>query len=151
MSRPDTDALCRLNESVTEPPVTLSDGTPLHLYKNTDLTNPNNDPSLGDSRTYRGHLDEKQYDPTLKGEHQLVLFHYATRSLEDYTSRKILLPGGVYAHDYTALGKRTHQNVRSEAVLAAFEHSNGFDGTSPICESAVQSGYAEHCCRARPT
>jgi hypothetical protein len=129
--------------------VTLADGSPLRVYENTDMTNPNKDTKLGKSRTYRGHLDENTYNSHVTAGYRVVLFHYATRSLEDYTSRKILLPGGVYAHEYMQYGRKFKKDVKDEQVMAAFEHQNGFDGTAPICESAAHAGYAEHCCRGK--
>jgi hypothetical protein len=141
---------CRfdLKEGVNSPPVTTSNGAPLYLYQNTNMTNPSNDPSLGESRTYRGHLDSQKYDPAISPRHQLALFHYVTRSLEDYTTRKIKLPSGIYTYNYVQYGKQARQNLGDASVLARFEHENGFDGTSPVCNSAAERGYAERCCRS---
>lgn len=125
---------------VQNPPVTLTDGTPLHLYQNTGMTNPQNDSALGDSRTYRGHLDHDTYNSTITEEHSLVLFHYVTRSLEDYTSRKINLPSGIFTAKYVQqYGKKQHLDLRDGSVMADFEHANEFDGTSAVCSSAQKA------------
>lgn len=116
------------------------------MYGNTNMTNPNKDPTLGDSRTYRGHLDRDAYDPRVTPGHKLALFHYVTRSLDDYTSRKIKLPSGIYTHNYVRYGKQAHQDLQDAAVMAKFEHANHFDGEAPICESAAQHAYASQCC-----
>lgn len=140
---------CRLEDAadVQNPPVTLTDGTPLHLYQNTGMTNPQNDSALGDSRTYRGHLDHDTYNSTITEEHSLVLFHYVTRSLEDYTSRKINLPSGIFTAKYVQqYGKKQHLDLRDGSVMADFEHANEFDGTSAVCSSAQKAYYAGHCC-----
>lgn len=129
-----------------QPPVTTTDGTPLHLYGNTVMTNPHNRTSLGDSRTYRGHLDKDTYNSAISPDHKLVLFHYVTRSLEDYTSRKVHLASGIYTHSYVKQSKQHHQDVKDKRVMYAFEHKNGFDGTSPVCSSALKSFYAGKCC-----
>lgn len=129
------------------PPVTLTDGTPLHLYGNNGMTNPQNDSALGDSRTYRGHLDADTYDRTITSEHRLVLFHYVTRSLDDYTSRKINLPSGIFTNKYVQqYGKQKHLNLRDGSVMADFEKANDFDGTAAVCSSAQRARYAGHCC-----
>jgi hypothetical protein len=138
---------CRVEgDDIQQPPVTLTDGTPLTFWGNTHMTNPKNDTNLGESRTYRGHLDKDTYDSSINDGYKIVLFHYVTRSLEDYTSRKIRLPSGIYTHNYVSEGKHHHEDLKDARVMSAFEHKNGFDGHAPICSSALQAFYAGHCC-----
>ena len=143
----DQERVCRVEgDDVQEPPVTLTNGSPLKFWGNTHMTNPKNDTALGDSRTYKGHLDKDAYDPRITDDYKIVLFHYVTRSLEDYTSRKIRLPSGIYTHNYVSEGRQHHQDLKDSHVMTAFEHKNGFDGRAPVCSSAPQAFYAGKCC-----
>jgi hypothetical protein len=69
-----------------------------------------------------------------------------TRSLEDYTSRKVKLPSGIYTFEYLHESRRHHEDYMDASILAAFERKNGFDGKSSICSSALTSFYAGQCC-----
>jgi hypothetical protein len=140
--------VCRVEDydDLQKPLVTLTDGTPLRVYGNTEMTNPLNVSSLGDSRTYRGHLDKDSYNSSISSGHRLVLFHYVTRSLEDYTSRKVRLPSGIYTHSYVSQSKAHHEDLKDARVMSAFEHKNGFDGNSAVCSSAQKAYYAGKCC-----
>ena len=110
------------------------------------MTNPKNDTALGDSRTYKGHLDKDAYDPRITDDYKIVLFHYVTRSLEDYTSRKIRLPSGIYTHNYVRMSKKSAVSMADKDVMAKYEHANGFDGTAPICSSVPKNFYVGQCC-----
>ena len=116
------------------------------MFRNTNMTNPAELPELGESRTYIGHLNRTTYSPTITSHHRLALFHYVTRSLEDYTTRKIALPSGIYTHNYVRWGQQSKQDVKDKDVMAEFERANGFDGTAPVCRSARNSHYVGRCC-----
>jgi hypothetical protein len=143
---------CRLDKGgdIGNPPVTTTDGSPVRMFQNTDMTNPNLLPELGDSRTYLGHLNNTTYNAAITDNHKLALFHYVTRSIEDYTSRKIKLPSGMYTHNYVRYGKRSHSDLTDRDVMASFERTNGFDGSSPICSSVLKSFYVGQCCSGNP-
>ena len=143
--------MCRYHSSpgAVNANVTLTDGTPVpRMFTNTQMTNPQRLPELGESHTYLGHLNRTTFNPTVTAKHTLVLFHYVTRSLEDYTSRKIALPSGIYTHNYVQYGKTAHVDIRDKDVMARFEKANNFDGTAPVCRSARQQGYVKRCCSA---
>lgn len=145
------DCTYRLDDDGFEAhPVTLADGTPLAMGENTPMTNPANDTALGRSRTYRGHLDDAVYAQhrAITPQHRLALFHYVTRSLEDYTKRKVKLPSGIYTYNYVKKSKQSHTDVADASTFRDFEHDNGFDGEHDVCGSAVVAGYADRCCRA---
>lgn len=132
------------------PPAVTSDGMPLKMYPNTEMTNPRGVRRLGQTHTYYGHLNRTTYDPTITPKHTLALFHYVTRSLEDYTSRKIALPSGIYTYNYVQYGQAHDRNLDDRAMMAHFEHSYGFDGNAPVCRSVRDSFYVARCCSALP-
>ena len=141
------EGTCRLEDGdVSEPAVTTSDGSRLEVFANTPMTNPHHEPALGESRTYLGHLNNKTYDATITPQHRLALFHYVTRSLEDYTTRKVKLPSGIYTHNYVRMSKKSDVSMADKDVMAKYEHANGFDGTAPICSSVPKNFYVGQCC-----
>jgi hypothetical protein len=116
------------------------------MFPNTGMTNPNRLLALGESRTYLGHLNRTTFSPVITHKHTLALFHYVTRSLEDYTTRKISLPSGLYTHSYVQYGRAAHVDITQATVLARFEKVNGFDGAAAVCRSVRDAGYVRRCC-----
>lgn len=73
---------CRVIDGDLEnPPVVLGDGTPVEMFNVTALTNPEDDPQLGMSRSYLYYMEEG-YNNTINSEYKLLIFHYTTRSLQ---------------------------------------------------------------------
>lgn len=139
--------VCRVEDynDIQNPPVTLMDGTPLHSFI-METKKRTIDTTHGASRSYRG-LEESKYNRTLTDKYSLVLFHFVTRSLEDYTSRKINMVSGKYKARYVQhYGKERHLDLNDPAVMAEFEHGNDFDGIDPVCSSAQTAQYATRCC-----
>ena len=115
------------------------------MFENTEMTNPDKDPNLGRTRSYIGHLNSTLYEnhqliePGIK----LVIFHYVTRSLQEYVTRKSKLPSGLYTHTFVTDHRHSHTNLMDLEAFAAFERSFKFDEEHPICSSVVEAKYAE--------
>lgn len=100
-----------------------------------------------------------------KGE-ALVLFHYVTRSYEEFMDREPTLPG-VYSDKFKERweasraarseatgGSETGQTdaeVEAKAAFDEFEsrHTFNFEGPDhPVCSSIVAADYPNRCCRS---
>lgn len=140
---------CRVEDydDINNPPVSLADGSPVPDVSISGKAKKNKQEMEKGVRSYLGHLKEKSYNRTLTDKYKLVLFHYVTRSLEDYTSRKISLKSGMYKEQYVKqYGKKQNLDLSDPIVMAEFEQANDFDGTAPICSSAQTAQYVSQCC-----
>lgn len=127
-------------------PVLVGDGRELETFENTAELNPTNDARRGRSRTYDGRMNRPEtraMHKRLTPAHRLVLFHYATRSYDEFVSVKLTRKRGGAT---TVNNKADHFDV---ADMAAFEHRRRFDGNATVCASAVKARYAQRCCRGR--
>lgn len=100
-------------------------------------------------RTYSGHLNEKQHKRhrTVPEEQMLVLAHYVTRSFDDYISRKLSRPSGIYAHTFKRLSRsKSAAQLTNETLFDEFEEEQRFNGLDSVCSSIVRNNYAERCC-----
>ena len=103
-------------------------------------------------RSYRGHLrgpDYKNNKAVPQGE-ALVLFHYMTRSFQDFRERKLSRYAGMYVDDFRerrANATRDHGTAPpDEELFDDLEASLGIDRAAPVCSSAVDARYASKCC-----
>lgn len=112
--------------------VAYGDGTPVDMFQ---VKLPN-----GSSKavSYRAHVHEdlEVQKSHLTAEHSLVLFHYVTRSRNDFMQRKINLRSGVYASEFAALAKAAGP-FSEQATFDAFEARHGFDGDHAICHQGA--------------
>lgn len=100
-------------------------------------------------RSYSGHLNARQHDrhKTVPEEQMLVLAHYVTRSFDDYISRKLPRPSGVYAHTFNRMSRsKAAAKMSNETLFDEFEEEQHFNGQDPVCSSIVRNRYAERCC-----
>jgi hypothetical protein len=101
-------------------------------------------------RSYTGHLNDQQYKThkAVPQEQMLVLAHFVTRSFDDYSSRKLSRPSGIYAYSFNRLSKaKAAANMSDEDLFDKFELDQGFNGVAPVCSSMIRHQYAERCCR----
>jgi hypothetical protein len=73
---------------------------------------------------------------------QLALFHYQTRSLEDFT-RKLSTVLSTASLDYLNFCKENDFDPEDPKVLAEYERIVGIDQESDLCGSAVAARYWE--------
>lgn len=102
-------------------------------------------------RSYSGHLNERQHKShkSVPEEQMLVLVHYVTRSFDDYISRKLPRPSGVYAHTFNRLSRsKAAAKLSNETLFDQFEEQQHFNGQDAVCSSMVRENYAERCCTA---
>lgn len=88
------------------------------MFENTATVNPRHDPLLGRSKTYNGRFKEQPWVRThtvLTDRYRLVLFHYTTRSLEEYASLKFHRSHGMHATKYERQVCATNQLGRPYA------------------------------------
>lgn len=100
-------------------------------------------------RSYSGHLNERQHKnhKIVPQEQMLVLAHFVTRSFDDYISRKISRPSGIYAHTFKRLSRsKAAGQMTNETLFDEFEQEQRFNGVEPVCSSMVRNNYAERCC-----
>ena len=104
-------------------------------------------------RTYEGHLKPNEYTDAMRaipeGE-ALVLFHYMTRSFQDFRERKLSRYAGMYVDDFRerrANATRDHGTAPpDEELFDDLEASLGIDHAAPVCSSAADAHYASKCC-----
>ena len=79
-----------------------------------------------------------------------MLFHYVTRSFEDFRARKLKRYAGGYANDFRVQKERAmaeQGDVPSdEELFDALESRMGITQTSRMCKSAVKARYSAQCC-----
>lgn len=96
-------------------------------------------------RSYSGHLNEKQHEKHKKvsQEQMLVLVHYVTRSFDDYISRKLPRPSGIYAHTFNRMSRsKSASKMSNETLFDRFEEEQHFNGQDPVCSSLINHKYA---------
>lgn len=64
-------------------------------------------------RSYEGHLQHHEYDKRWKlpKKEALVLFHYVTRSFQDFRERKLNRYAGAYANDFRIRKEKAVEKV----------------------------------------
>lgn len=94
---------------------------------------------------HRAHLPPEEYEghELLTDAHKIVLFHYVTRSQEDFVGKKVLQgKGGKFQQRFLAIAEEIlgdeketalHDDAVAARVFAALEHEFGFDGDAAIC------------------
>lgn len=103
-------------------------------------------------RTYQGHLQKPEYAHQWRLPHTeaLVLFHYVTRSFEDFRERKLKRYAGGYANDFRVQKERAMaeegEAPSDEELFDDLESRMGITQTAPVCESAVKARYSSRCC-----
>ena len=118
----------------------LGNSEPLNMWRVKMVPNAEDGP-YGASNA--GHLSEAEHKlfTTITNSYQVVLFHYVTRSRDDFVKTKINRRSGVYATQFAAMQSDSGQEHPSEEQLAqqyaAFEHEHGFDGQHAICEQGA--------------
>eukprot|EP00892_Ulva_mutabilis_P012521 jgi/Ulvmu1/9641/UM054_0073.1 len=132
------------------PRTVLSNGARLHASPDTHLYNPKHYKSWGSSYAYLGVLRPENGSPDITMGHELVLFHYFTRSFEDYVQRKITRIAGRQTVDYRTYCEDARLHPEDPAAIAGYEKQEGFDRSAPICESAMHAGYARRIFEERP-
>jgi hypothetical protein len=99
----------------------------------------------GKAISYRAHVDEADQaeKSQLTRDHSLVMFHYVTRSRDDFLKRKINLRSGVYASEFAALATAAGPYSQLQGTFDAFEAHHGFDGDHAICKqgAALSAAY----------
>ena len=107
----------------------------------------------GKCRSYGGHLQGDAYNPTtstIPRTQTLVLFHYMTRSFQDFSERKLSRYAGMYVDDFRERRARAATERGStpsdEELLDELENDLGIDSAATVCESAVRANYASRCC-----
>jgi hypothetical protein len=137
-----------------QPHTILADGTPMEMFENTEETNPRGDALLGRTKTYDGRFHGNaafnDAHTVPKRDYRLVVFHYVTRSQQQFVDLKLTRSTGKYAKAYRRQASKSPQGLYSPAIMARFEHGMGFDGEQPVCSSAVDAGYVERCCGNAP-
>jgi hypothetical protein len=99
-----------------------------------------------------GHLSDNELEKfkTVTDDAQIVLFHFVTRSQNDFMTRKINLRSGVYATEFKnmTIGDGSASGEDGEArelpsgrkldgLYARFERDHGFDGDYPVCRQGA--------------
>jgi hypothetical protein len=117
----------------------LGNSEPLNMWRVKMVPGANDGP-FGASNA--GHLSEVEHRffTDITADYQIVLFHYVTRSQEDFIQRKINLRSGIYATQFAAMQTTASSAPTSDEVdaqYAAFEREHGFDGRFPICEQGA--------------
>jgi hypothetical protein len=124
------------------PKVTYSNGRMVYLRNVTASMNTRGHP--GYWRSYDG---TKAPDTRITDYHRLVLFHYVTRSLQDYTEKKLKAVTGSQSTAYLIFCEKHMRSPEDPEMLRMYENLAGFDGKAPVCASAI--GYHSNCCGDR--
>jgi hypothetical protein len=125
------------------------------MRDNTPQVNPHKDPALGRIRSYDGHLKAPAWNAhtTLTDAHRLVIFHYVTRSVQDYITRNMprAAGSGKFAKSAKEYKKQLSNGGADDPFdpkrIAAFERKHGFDGSADVRASAQAADYTARCCR----
>ena len=115
----------------------LGNSEPLNMWRVKMIPSSDDRGPFGASNA--GHLSEAEHKffTQITNDYQIVLFHYVTRSQEDFVQRKINRRSGVYATQFAALQKADGgelDGLQLDAQYAAFEHQHGFDGDHSVCQ-----------------
>ena len=101
----------------------------------------------------RGHLQGDAYNAetsTIPRTQTLVLFHYMTRSFQDFSERKLSRYAGMYVDDFRARRERAaaqHGSTPSDSeLLDELEESLGINAAAPVCNIAARAEYASRRC-----
>lgn len=104
-------------------------------------------------RSYGGHLQAGAYNEATKAIPQgeaLVLFHYMTRSFQDFSERKLSRYAGMYVDDFRERREKAAEQsgtTPSDAELFDdLEDSLGINLAAPVCKSAIKANYGSRCC-----
>lgn len=113
----------------------LGNSEPLNMWRVDMEPNSGTEGPFGSS--YAGHLSdaEHRFFSDITSDYQIALFHYVTRSQDDFVQRKINLRSGKYATQFAEVaGGNPTTPEALDAQYATFEREHGFDGNFPICE-----------------
>lgn len=81
---------------------------------------------------HAGVLRPENAHPEITNTHEMVLFHYFTRSFEDYIDRKILRIAGRQTVDYRMYCEDNNLHPEDPAAIAGYEALQGFDKSAPV-------------------
>jgi hypothetical protein len=122
-------ACCRVQALGKDPLVTFSNGEPVTLYNNTEQVLIADNMASGEFRTYVGvRLAGSMPAVPVTKNHKLALFHYQTRSLEDY-SKKLQVHSTIRT---CSLWQQLHTSIQCDQV----NHAKHLHQT-PRCASCV--------------
>ena len=131
--------MCRQEGDLQKNPVVFTDGTPNEMEE------------LGDVDDFPGmhfrsnppvvHHDAN--NGAITKEHGLVLFHYMSRSMEDFIERKINRATGPQSMGYASA---PGQDPWDPEVMKAHEDFVGMRGDDEVCKVVAAGTYAERCC-----
>lgn len=82
---------------------------------------------------HAGVLRPENDHPEITNTHEIVLFHYFTRSFEDYIDRKILRIAGRQTVDYRMFCEDNFFHPEDPDAIAAYETLMGFATDHPVC------------------
>jgi hypothetical protein len=115
----------------------LGNSEPLNMWRVNMIPSSPAGP-LGTS--YAGHLNEADHNmfTSITNDYQIVLFHYVTRSQDDFVRRKINLRSGIYATQFAAMANKNESSpADTDKQYAAFEQEHGFTGEHAICKQGA--------------
>ena len=125
------------------PPITFSDGQQVQL-RNTTLSM---NGVVGQHGLWRSYDNTQARDSRITHRHRLALFHYVTRSLQDYTEKKHHGVAGSQSTAYLVFCEKHNLSPDDPQVLRSYEQLSGYDSDAPVCSSATW--YHPVCCKAQ--
>jgi hypothetical protein len=134
--------LCRVPPDGPEPIVTFTDGSAVHSVDKTESVHQLDPDSMGEFRGYLGTWLHPRAITALPvtPQHRLALFHYQTRSLEDYEKKlenALSFESVKYLH-YCETRDIHPEDPRS---LQRWEKYMEWDRETKLCSSAIDAEY----------
>jgi hypothetical protein len=132
-------AACRWGDvDLQDNPVRLTDGKPAQMHAlPRDAKYPNSR-----FRTNSA-IHRAPHKPVITN-HTMVLFHYMSRSMEDFITRKTIRYTGSQSAGYAS---KPGEDPWDPAVMRRHEDKIGMRGDAPVCKAVAAGTYAERCCR----
>jgi hypothetical protein len=122
---------------VQDNPVVFSDGTPAAMIP---LPPDSQYPGM-QFRTNSASTNGAS--PNINPQHELMLHHYMSRSLEDFVNRKLIRKVGTQSRGYASA---PGEDPWDPAVMRRHEEIVGMIGDAEVCKAVAAGTIVERCC-----
>ena len=131
----------------------FGDSTPAEMFEVHMLAGKKESPVAWSYVAHMPEFGSEDMHDEITDDHQIVLYHYVTRSQQEFVERKLTHTNlGAYSADFAeAVGDNSTVPVSEhpdlDRLYADFERKHGFDGTHAICSQATHVAAAMNAAR----